>query len=180
MRTSSSPATSAGDRVKVTATSGKPSLDREWTNKELADRLDLDPSTVLHHVRLLVDAGLLESVGVRQGQSGAYEKPYRSTGLSWKLSFDQIIDDEEARGEPAMLNAFRTELHEAGHDSVAEMTRFHLHLDDEKLADFIDRFKTLVDEFADTDAGRRDAGQPGFGGMFIIHRLSELPEGDIP
>ena len=63
--------------------------DREWTNKELADRLQRDPATILHHVRLLVDAGLIEPVGVRQGASGAYEKPYRSTGLSWQLSFER-------------------------------------------------------------------------------------------
>ncbi len=147
--------------------------DRARTNKELADRLELDPSTVLHHVRLLLAAGLLESVGVRQGPSGAYEKPYRSTGLSWRLSFDEIVADEEDAGEPAMLNAFRRELHESGHDSVAEMTRFHLHLDDEMLAGFIERFKALVNEYAAADAERRDRGNPGFGGMFIVHRLTE-------
>ncbi len=59
--------------------------DRELTNKQLADRLDRDPGTVLYHVRQLVDAGLLEPAEVRTGDSGALEKPYRSTGLSWWL-----------------------------------------------------------------------------------------------
>jgi DNA-binding transcriptional ArsR family regulator len=145
--------------------------DREWTNQELAARLDLDPSTVHRHVRLLVDAGLLEPIAVRQGASGAYEKPYRSTGLSWKLSFEQIVEDEDAVGETAMLTAFREELLEAGYDSIAEMTRFHLHLDDRTLIEFIDEFKEIVRRYADTE--QTDGESPGYGGMFILHRLAE-------
>src|SRR6185436_17191183 len=72
--------------------------DREWTNKELADRLERDPATILHHLRLLVDAGLIEAMDVRQGKSGAYEKPYRSTGISWQLSFERAAVDEEQEG----------------------------------------------------------------------------------
>src|SRR5688572_29994788 len=34
--------------------------EQELTNKQLADRLNRDPGTVLYHVRLLADAGLLE------------------------------------------------------------------------------------------------------------------------
>src|SRR5688572_14187439 len=56
---------------------------RALTNKQLADRLDREPGTVLYHVRLLVEAGLLHQEGVRTGDSGALEKPYRSTGQSW-------------------------------------------------------------------------------------------------
>ena len=141
--------------------------DREWTNKELAERLDLDPSTVHRHIRLLVEAGLIESPGVRQGTSGAYEKPYRSTGLSWKLSFD-VIEDEDT-GEAASLAAFRDELREAGHKSVAELTRFHLHLDNETLTEFIDAFKALVDRYGDTQPSPPQ--HAGYGGIFVIHRL---------
>jgi DNA-binding transcriptional ArsR family regulator len=145
--------------------------DREWTNKELAERLDLDPSTVHRHVRLLVDAGLLAPIAVRQGATGAYEKPYRSTGLSWKLSFEEVVEDEDAGGESAMLAAFRGELKEAGYDSIAEMTRFHLHLDDGSLVAFIDEFKEIVRRYA--AAEQPDANAPGYGGMFIVHRLAD-------
>ena len=48
---------------------------RELTNKQLADRLDSSPGTVLYHVRQLVEAGLLEPAPVRTGESGALEKP---------------------------------------------------------------------------------------------------------
>jgi len=147
--------------------------DRLWTNKELADRLERDPATILHHLRLLVAAGLLEPVSVRQGASGAYEKPYRSTGLSWRLSFDQVAEDEEQAGELAMLTAFRQELAEAGNDSISELTRFHLHLDGETLASFTERFLGLINEYMEDDRARRDKGSPGYGGVMAIHRLAD-------
>lgn len=146
---------------------------REWTNKELADRLDRDPSTIHRHLRLLVEADLLEPVGVRQGPSGAYEKPYRSTGRSWHLRFERALEDEEDEGELALLAAFRHELAEAGHDSLAELTRFHLHLESDALDEFVARFKTMVSELAATDDARRDAGIPGYGGVFVLHRLAD-------
>ncbi len=48
---------------------------QELTNKQLADRLDRDPGTVLYHVRQLTEAGLLEPAPVRTGDTGALEKP---------------------------------------------------------------------------------------------------------
>jgi DNA-binding transcriptional ArsR family regulator len=154
--------------------------DREWTNKELADRLQRDPATILHHLKLLVAAGLIEPVGVRQGPSGAYEKPYRSTGLSWHLSFETAADDEEGAGEVAMLAAFRQELAEAGHDSIAELTRFHLHLDGDDLASFVERVKEVIQEYVADDDARREQGAPDHGGLFALHRLATtpLPEAD--
>lgn len=149
--------------------------DREWTNKELADRLDRDPATMLHHVRLLVAAGLIEPVAVRQGASGAYEKPYRSTGLSWRLRFERAQEDDD--GELAMLTAFREELAEAGHDSVAELTRFHLHLADDEVGPFVARFVALVNEYVTDDDARREAGAPGYGGVFVLHRLRPPRDG---
>ncbi|MGI8684885.1 MAG: ArsR/SmtB family transcription factor [Acidimicrobiales bacterium] len=149
--------------------------DRAWTNKELADRLERDPATMLHHVRLLVDAGLLEPVAVRQGPSGAYEKPYRSTGLSWELRFDRAAEDEDGAGEPAMLAAFRQELAEAGNDSIGELTRFHLHLDEAGLDAFSERLRHLLDEFLEDDDARRRDGAPGHGGIVAVHRLADPP-----
>jgi DNA-binding transcriptional ArsR family regulator len=147
--------------------------ERDWTNKQLAVRLRRDPATILHHLRILVDAGLIEPVGVRQGASGAYEKPYRSTGLSWQLRFDSVPEDEEAVGELAMLTAFRHELAEAGNESIAELTRFHLHLDDDALVSFQEQLRNLIDEYRAGDDGRRDGGAPDYGGIIVVHRAAE-------
>lgn len=150
--------------------------DREWTNKELADRLERDPATMLHHLRLLVDAGLIEPVAVRQGKSGAYEKPYRSTGLSWHLRFDRAPEDEDGERELAMLTAFRQELAEAGHDSIAELTRFHLHLGDDAVGRFVDRLMGLINDYLVDDDARRQEGAPGYGGVIALHRLADPPQ----
>ena len=63
------------------------------TNKQLADRLGKDPATTLHHVRTLLRSGFLEAEPPRTGETGALEKPYRSTNKSWALSIprsDQV------------------------------------------------------------------------------------------
>ncbi len=56
------------------------------TNRELADLLDLNPGTCLHHVRTLVDAGLLAAQEKRRGARGAVEIPYLATRASWRAS----------------------------------------------------------------------------------------------
>lgn len=146
--------------------------DREWTNKELADRLERDPATILHHLRLLVAAGLIESTGVRQGPSGAYEKPYRSTGRSWHISFGDNAYIPHEQGELTMLRAFREELAEAGYDSLAELSRFHLHLDDDELRTFITRLFQLLDEYQLSDRMRQERGAPSYGGLVALHLLA--------
>ena len=52
------------------------------TNKELADLLEVNPGTMLHHVRTLVDTGFLEAQPERAGAQGAREVPYLATGRS--------------------------------------------------------------------------------------------------
>lgn len=144
----------------------------EWTNKQLADRLGKDPSTILHHLRILEKAGFVESTGVRRGPSGAYEKPYRSTGLSWQLSFGL-----PEQGEPSILTAFREELAEAGHESIGDLTRFYLHLSVKDLERFSLRFRELVEEFRTDDEDREDLGAPVYSGLLVLHRLAaDRPE----
>lgn len=54
------------------------------TNKELAELLGVKPGTMLHHVRTLVEAGMLAPQAERTGTRGAREVPYKATGLSWR------------------------------------------------------------------------------------------------
>lgn len=166
----------SADQVKALASSTRIRIlrlcnDRAWTNHELARRLGLDPSTTHHHLRVLEKTGLVEALPLRRGPSGGHEKPYRSTRLSWRLIVDDVLDDEELPGDPAPLTAFRRELSEAGLDSSVELTRFHMHLDDDELAVFLERFRGLIQEWVSTDDARRDAGSPAYGVFFAAHRL---------
>ena len=142
---------------------------REMTNKQLADRLDRDPGTVLYHVRQLVDAGLLEPAEVRTGESGALEKPYRSTGRSWWL--DDPLEGAGPEVRLAPMEAFEAELREAGPDSVQTFERFSLHLSREELIEFDRRIIAVLDEFIESDHQRLD--RPALGGMFVMHKLAD-------
>ncbi|WP_169583678.1 winged helix-turn-helix domain-containing protein [Microbacterium thalassium] len=55
------------------------------TNKELAELLGVNPGTMLHHVRTLVQTGFLAAEPARTGAQGAREVPYKATGLSWRM-----------------------------------------------------------------------------------------------
>jgi DNA-binding transcriptional ArsR family regulator len=152
-------------RVRILRLCGQ----HEMTNKQLADRLAKDPGTVLYHVRQLVDAGLLEPAPVRTGDSGALEKPYRSTGQSWWL--DGPLDGEDPEVALAPIEAFAAELQEAGAGSVATFERFSLHLSPDDLAELDRRIVAVLDDYVTTDHQRRD--QPAHGGIFVLHRLAD-------
>lgn len=140
-------------------------LDQELTNKQLAERLGRDPGTVLYHVRHLTDAGLLEQGAVRTGESGALEKPYRSTGLSWWLS------NSRPEHPLAPIEAFQDELREAGPDSVQTHARFALHLSPNDIAELDRRICAIIDDYVQTDDQRAD--QPLHGGIVVLHRLAQ-------
>ena len=143
--------------------------DRELTNKQLADRLGVDAGTVYYHVRQLVDAGILEPAAVRTGESGALEKPYRSTGRSWWLSV--ALEDQDTSTGLAPVEAFQQELAEAGPASIATYARFSLHLSPEDVAELDRRIVAVIDSYVETDHERGHL--PAHGGMFVLHRSVE-------
>jgi DNA-binding transcriptional ArsR family regulator len=144
-------------------------LTRELTNKELADRLEVTPGTVLYHVRQLVDAGLLLPGTVRTGASGALEKPYRATGETWWL--DGPLLDADTGSAAAPVEAFQQELREAGPESVRTYARFVLHLSDEEVAELDRRIVAVLDEYVATDGQRAD--RPAYAGAFLLHRPAD-------
>ncbi len=128
-------------------------LDEERTNKELADALDKDPATVLHHVRQLVDTGFLRPGEPRRGARGAREKPYLATRLSWELD----IAPADGRGAVpiAVAEAYAGELRAAaavlGADGLLESTRLGVRLRPDDLAELCDRLEALRLDFSDRD-----------------------------
>jgi DNA-binding transcriptional ArsR family regulator len=143
-------------------------LDQALTNKQLAQHLGKDPGTLLHHVRCLVDAGFLAAEEVRQGEHGAFEKPYRSTGKSWTLD----VTDSDAREwsplvDQAALEAFQAELEEAGPNAMESNIRLGLTLNDASLKELRDRLQTVAEDFAERPPD--PDGKP-YGLYFAIHR----------
>jgi DNA-binding transcriptional ArsR family regulator len=147
------------------------------TNKQLADRLDRQPGTTLYHVRLLVEAGLLEPAPIRTGTSGALEKPYRSTGQSWWLSAygdtddGEPYDDRDDERSLAPIEAFQAELREAGPGSVRTFARFMLHLSEAEVRELDRRLLAVLDEYIQSDHQRLD--RPALGGLVVLHQLAD-------
>jgi len=141
----------------------------ELTNKQLADRLGQDPGTMLYHVRQLLSTGFLEPAEFRTGESGALEKPYRSTGRSWHL--DAALGEAGPGGPLAPVEAFREELTEAGPEALASLSRFVLHLSESDAEDLLTRIHAVLSEYTASDRQRSE--QPAYGGIFVLHRSSD-------
>jgi DNA-binding transcriptional ArsR family regulator len=123
-------------------------LDRALTNKQLAGHLGKDPGTILHHVRTLVATGFLAAEQVRQGEHGAFEKPYRATGKSWVLDVsDTAGGDWSPIVSQASLEAFRAEVEEAGPDAMVNDMRLALVLDDASLRELSERVLEVIEDF---------------------------------
>lgn len=115
-------------------------LDEPLTNREIAEALEKNPATVLHHVRTLVDTGYLEALDARRGRRGAREIPYRATGKSW---FTWSRDTGTA-----LLDAFLAEIASVPTEERG-MTRLGLRLAPEEMAEFRTRLHELLQEFRD-------------------------------
>ncbi len=139
------------------------------TNRELAELLDRDPSTILHHTRILDEVGFVEALPSRPSPRGGREKPYRTTGLSWDVSTPVTGDATDLAG----FEAFREELAAAGPGSVVASTRFFLHADERTMEELEQRLTAIAREYVGADDRRRAAGHPRINGMMLFHRLAD-------
>ena len=126
-------------------------LGNSLTNREIAERLDRNPASVLHHVRTLTEHGFLVAEPPRRGRRGAREIPYRATGLSWQLSMGRQAPRD------LLLATFLEEVAAVGEQHL-DSTRVGLHLGEDEIIEFRQRLQALLDEFArrrPTDRGAR-------------------------
>ena len=137
------------------------------TNKQIAERVDKDPATVLHHVRLLVDTGFLTAETPRAGARGALEKPYRATGKSWELSIEKAPPDDRMAQMVAVVDAFRAEVLQAGADNIVEWTRAGPKLAPEDVEELAEKLSDLVHEYVE---GHEDPDGVEIGIFLGIHR----------
>lgn len=108
------------------------------TNKELAELLDLNPGTMLHHVRTLVNTGYLAAEPARAGNQGAREVPYRATGLSWRTSMPG--------GSFVLVETFLQQIEGVADDDL-DTSWLGLKLNDEHREELQNRLMELVTEF---------------------------------
>lgn len=110
------------------------------TNKELAEALEVNPGTMLHHVRTLVQTGFLVAEDERTGAGGAREVPYRATGRSWNTHVPNI--------GPVLLETYLQQVDGLAPDQL-EVAWLGLKLNDEHREELSRRLYELLNEFKD-------------------------------
>ena len=144
------------------------------TNRELADELGINPGTMLHHVRSLVDAGFLRAEEPRRGARGAREVPYLATRRSWGTSVEGI--------SPILIDTFLQEIDGLPADEIHVM-RLGLKLTDARRDELMGRVHALFQEYA---SGEADADGSPISLLFAEHpdvpraqrtRSNRQPEG---
>lgn len=108
------------------------------TNKEIAEILDLNPATALHHVRTLLATGFLAAEDARTGNRGAKEIPYRATGLSWRSSIPHSA--------PVLVETFLQEI-EGLQPSEIDVWRLGVRLNDEHRAEMMGRIREVLEDY---------------------------------
>lgn len=112
------------------------------TNKELAELLGVNPGTMLHHVRTLVQTGYLRPEPERAGAQGSREIPYRATGLSWRTSLPP--------GSRVLVETFLQQIERLEGDDL-HTTWLGLKLNDEHKTELEERLDALVTEFKERE-----------------------------
>jgi predicted ArsR family transcriptional regulator len=135
-------------------------LDEPLTNKEIADRLDTNPATTLHHVRRLVATGFLAPQRARRGPRGSREIPYLATGKSW------TIDVGSPTKGDAMVDAFLAELQLVEDHQRTRMSRLGLRLTDEEYEELSHRIQALFDEWRHRPAS---PGARPYSIFYVLH-----------
>jgi DNA-binding IclR family transcriptional regulator len=142
-------------------------LDEPLTNREIAQRLGLNPGTTLHHVRTLVDTGFLAAQPVRRGARGAREIPYLATGKSWTLNVHESkLRDSNTR---AMLEAFRQEVDLVKDLRDTMIYRLGLRLTEAEYQELNHRLTALLQEYADRALDERGATGRPYSLMLVLH-----------
>jgi DNA-binding transcriptional ArsR family regulator len=118
-------------------------LHESQTNQELAAELDLNPGTLLHHVRSLVATGFLAAEEPRAGARGAREIPYRATRRSWRSGGENL--------GPTLVQTFLQEIEGLAPGEV-QVTRLGLKLNDANRREMLARFLALFEEYKDRGA----------------------------
>lgn len=120
-------------------------LDNALTNKQIAQRLEMNPATVLHHVRKLVDTGFLAAQAERSGTRNAREVPYLATGKSWALN---VGDSHSSALGQAMIGAFLAEYPPEADPKENYLSRLGVRLTAQERQELTDRIDALLEEYA--------------------------------
>ena len=131
-------------RLRVLETLGGTDGD-ELTNRELANRLGVDPGHLHFHVRMLLSAGLIELVE----RSGGREKPYRAVARHVRVAPELIATGAANDAREAMLDQVRQGWAEYASSGTFRSAQLTIRLDPEEVRELFRRFVEQAAELED-------------------------------
>jgi DNA-binding transcriptional ArsR family regulator len=133
-------------RLRVLETLGE--TDEALSNRELAQRLGVDPGHLHFHVRMLLRAELIKQVPSDKGR----EKPYRAAARTLKVA-PELVSQGASSLQLAVMDDLQRAQSEFASDGLFRFVRLVARMDPETalevLSELIPRFEELEDENAD-------------------------------
>jgi DNA-binding transcriptional ArsR family regulator len=121
------------------------------TNRELAQRLEVDPGHLHFHVRMLLKAGLIELAGNGRGR----EKPYRAVAKTFRVAPDLLASGGARDLQAAMIDqvqrAHTLYSSEGGRFRSAQL---EVRLPIERVLELMTEFLTNTRDLAEDDADK--------------------------
>jgi DNA-binding transcriptional ArsR family regulator len=133
-------------RLRVLETLGE--TDEALSNRELAQRLGVDPGHLHFHVRMLLRAELIKQVPSDKGR----EKPYRAAARTLKVA-PELVSQGASSLQLAVMDDLQRAQGEFASDGLFRFVRLVVRMKPEKalevLSELIPRFDELEDENAE-------------------------------
>ena len=122
--------------------------DDPLSNRELAQRLGVDPGHLHFHVRMLLRADLIQQVPSRKGR----EKPYRAAARTLKVA-PELVSAGASNLHAAVMDDLQRAQVEHGGEGRFRFVRVTVRLDPERamevLSELVPRFEELEEEDQD-------------------------------
>lgn len=119
----------------------------QLTNRQLAQRLGVDPGHLHFHVRMLLGAGLIELV---EGE-GRREKPYRAVASNIRVAPELISTGEVNDMRAAMLDAVQRGWRAFASEGRFRSAQITVRIDPDRVRDAFEAFSAALDEHEDPE-----------------------------
>ena len=137
-------------RVRTLEMLGGDGEGEELTNRELAQRLGVDPGHLHFHVRMLLKAGLIELVQQAKGR----EKPYRSVARTFRVAPELLAAGHASDIQAAILEEVQRGLAAHGAEGAFRSAQLELRLDLDQALELIMELMSRARE-AEQDGGAK-------------------------
>jgi DNA-binding transcriptional ArsR family regulator len=135
-------------RVRTLEMLGGDGEGEELTNRELAQRLGVDPGHLHFHVRMLLRAGLIELVETEKGR----EKPYRSVARTFRVAPELLAAGHASDIQAAILEEVQRGLAAHGPSGKFRSAQLELRLDLDQALELIMELMARAREVESRDA----------------------------